>query len=149
MSTGNIPSISEVGPKDAWELLENDHSAVLIDVRSKAEWAFVGLPDLDRLGKDTIQIEWKVFPGMEENPGFLNELSQQLGESAPPTLLFLCRSGGRSLSAAKAVAQSFAQTGQAVTCVNVAEGFEGDLDAKKHRGTLSGWKARGLPWRQS
>lgn len=149
MSAGTIPSISEVGPKDAWDILEKNHSAVLIDVRSKAEWTFVGLPDLGPLGKNAIQIEWKVFPGMEDNPDFLPELARHIGESAPSMMLFLCRSGGRSLSAAKAVAQSYAQTGQLVTCVNVAEGFEGDLNAEKHRGTLSGWKARGLPWRQS
>lgn len=149
MSTENVPSISEVGPKEAWDILGNDLSAVLVDVRTQAEWMFVGLPDLGPLGKSAIQVEWKSFPSMVENPSFLSELAQHLGESAPSKMLFICRSGGRSLSAAKAVARSYAQSGQPVTCVNVAEGFEGDLDATKHRGTHSGWKARGLPWRQS
>lgn len=149
MSTGGVPGVSEVGPKEAWDILEHDLSAVLIDVRSRAEWTFVGLPDLELLGKSSIQVEWKSFPDMHENPNFLSELAQHLGEAAPSTMLFLCRSGGRSLSAARVVAQSYAQVGRPVTCVNVAEGFEGDLNAKKHRGTLSGWKARGLPWRQS
>jgi len=149
MSTGTVPRVTEVTPDSAWATLQDDKHSVLIDVRSQAEWTFVGLPDLSSLGKTVIQIEWKRFPGMEQNSDFLGMLMQELDGSAPSSLHFLCRSGARSLSAAQAVAQSFAQQGQAVTCVNVAEGFEGDLDAKKHRGTLSGWKARGLPWRQS
>jgi adenylosuccinate synthase len=31
---------------------------------------------------------------------------------------------------------------------NVADGFEGPVDAEGHRGTVAGWKAEGLPWRQ-
>jgi rhodanese-related sulfurtransferase len=149
MGMDDAPSIAEVGPQEAWSILETDTDSVLIDVRSQAEWNFVGLPDLAPLGKQALQIEWKRFPEMGENPEFLTELARHLGGSAPSRMLFLCRSGGRSLSAAKAVAQSWAQAGKPVTCVNVAEGFEGDLDVDKHRGTLSGWKARGLPWRQS
>lgn len=149
MSTETVPSIAEVDPTEAWSLLETDKDAVLIDVRSQAEWTFVGSPDLSSLGKTALQIEWKRFPGMEQNADFLGMLTQELGGSAPSKLLFLCRSGGRSLSAAQAVAQSFVRSGQPVTCLNVAEGFEGDLDAEKHRGKLSGWKARDLPWRQS
>ncbi|WP_425092223.1 rhodanese-like domain-containing protein [Tropicimonas sp. S265A] len=149
MSTANVPGVTEVDPQNAWTILENDTSAVLIDVRSQAEWTFVGVPDLDPVGKPLLQIEWKRYPHMSENPDFLSELAQSLGASAPSTLLFLCRSGARSLSAAEAVARSHIGDDHAIACVNVAEGFEGDLDAQKHRGTLSGWKARGLPWRQS
>lgn len=149
MGTEGAPSISEVGPMEAWSVLQREKTSVLIDVRSKAEWTFVGSPDLSSLGKGTIQVEWKSFPGMAENPDFLPELAQCLGVTAPSKMLFLCRSGVRSLSAARAVALSYAARAQPVTCVNVADGFEGDLDATKHRGTFSGWKARGLPWRQS
>jgi len=149
MSTGGVPNVSEVGPKDAWDILENEKTSMLIDVRTQAEWTFVGSPELASIGKDALRIEWKCFPDMNENPDFLSDLAKQLDESAPSKLLFICRSGARSLSAASAAAQAFADLGRQVTCVNVAEGFEGDLDPQKHRGTLSGWKAVGLPWRQA
>ncbi|UWQ17741.1 rhodanese-like domain-containing protein [Jannaschia sp. M317] len=148
MSTEAAPTISEVNPREAWDILSKDAAAVLVDVRTRAEWGFVGGPDVSSLGQDVIQLEWKSWPGMAQNPDFVGALLDQL-EATPSRLLFLCRSGVRSLHAAAAVADALAEQGQAVPCVNVAEGFEGDLDADDHRGGFNGWKARGLAWRQS
>ena len=67
----------------------------------------------------------------------------------PGHLFFICRSGSRSLAAARLVAARTLGEGRPVECVNVAEGFEGDLDGEGHRGTVNGWKVAGLPWRQS
>ena len=149
MSAGTGPSVSEVLPSEAWGILRDDQNSVLVDVRSAAEWGFVGVPDVSELGKSVLLVEWAQFPGMVPNPDFVGDLKEKLGRSAPSQLLFLCRSGVRSLSAANAVARAYGEDGLPILCINVAEGFEGDLDVLKHRGMLSGWKARGLAWRQS
>ncbi|MBM3646258.1 MAG: rhodanese-like domain-containing protein [Alphaproteobacteria bacterium] len=133
----------DVAPAAAWKLLGERKDAVLIDVRTRAEWNYVGLPDLESLGKKPALIEWQVFPSMQPNPEFVAALSGALPDRAAP-LLFLCRSGARSAAAAKAMTAAGYST-----CLNVADGFEGPLDAQAKRGTSGGWKAAGLPWRQT
>ncbi|MCK0168874.1 rhodanese-like domain-containing protein [Jannaschia sp. S6380] len=128
--------------------MSNDAAAVLVDVRTRPEWGFVGGPDLSAIGKDVVRLEWQSWPDMSRNPGFARALLEQV-EGLPSRFLFLCRSGGRSMQAARAAADAMASEGRAVPCINVAEGFEGDLDASGHRGGLNGWKARGLEWHQS
>ena len=141
--------IYEVGPKETWDGLRNDKDAVLVDVRTHAEWSFVGLPDLSELGKELILNQWAILPGMQQNPSFMDELDKQLDGAAPSKIYFLCRSGVRSLSAAHLVSEAFAARGQSVDCVNIIGGFEGDLDQDRQRGNMNGWKNEGLPWRQS
>ncbi len=140
--------LDQVDPADAFQTLSQTADAVLIDVRTRAEWQFVGLPDLSALSKETALIEWVQFPQMTPNPAFLADMDALIGEKNPSRLFFICRSGARSLSAAQAVAGQQGARGTAVHCTNVMEGFEGDLDTDGHRGRLNGWKARGLPWRQ-
>lgn len=149
MGTGKSPHVGEVNPSEAWQVLEDSKSARLIDVRTSAEWSFVGIPDLGEVGQKPIFIEWASLPNMSTNPHFAAQLDEALGDETPDTLLFLCRSGARSLRAAQLVADHLAARGVSVSCLNVAEGFEGDLDARAHRGSMNGWKARGLSWRQS
>lgn len=149
MSAGPNPVVGEALPQDVWDSLSQDANAVLVDVRSAAEWAFVGGPDLSDLGRVPLRIEWATFPGMAQNVDFADQVLDALGGAAPSQAFFICRSGARSLSAALTMAQTFAARGETVICVNVKEGFEGDLDDKKHRGALCGWKARGLSWVQS
>ena len=141
--------IYEVGPKETWDGLRNDKDAVLIDVRTHAEWSFVGLPDLSELGKELLLNQWAILPGMQQNPSFMDELDKQLDGAAPSKIYFLCRSGVRSLSAAHLVSEALAARGQSVDCVNIIGGFEGDLDQDRQRGNMNGWKNDGLPWRQS
>jgi rhodanese-related sulfurtransferase len=135
-------------PVDAvWRRLAESPDAVLIDVRTRAEWSYVGLPDLTSLGKETVLVEWQGFPDNRPNPAFVEELSGRLaalGVSREAELYFICRSGARSQLAAQAMLRA----GYA-RCFNVAEGFEGPLDSDRHRGALSGWKAQALPWAQS
>jgi rhodanese-related sulfurtransferase len=147
--SGARPIIDEVGPAEAYRLLESDPETALIDVRTDAEWAFVGLPDLSALGRPVWPIEWVAFPNMARNPAFIDELTARVGGKLPARLLFICRSGSRSMAAAQAVAAGLAGQGVTAHCTNVAEGFEGDLDQDGHRGRANGWKARGLPWRQN
>ena len=131
----------DLTPQEAWERLESDPHAVLVDVRTQAEWSFVGLPDLTSIGKRVVPVEWTTFPDGAPNPHFLDQLRTALpSEDAP--VLFLCRSGARS-AAATATAAAAGYTG----AVNVTEGFEGELDAQGHR-AVNGWKQAGLPWRQ-
>jgi len=149
MSTDQVPSIGEVLPTDAWDILKTEKSARLIDVRTQAEWDFVGLPDLSGLGHTTLCVEWVSFPEMSKNQHFVDSVNEALGDGTPGKLLFLCRSGVRSLHAARAVTSWFAERGQPVECLNVVEGFEGDLNDDGKRGIRNGWKHRGLAWRQS
>lgn len=142
----------DLEPKEAWDLLAREKNAVLVDCRSQAEWSFVGLPDLGPLGKRPVLVEWQSFvPGNAENghrPRMIANLSfaQDLENAGAPkdaSIVFICRSGGRSRSAAIAMTQQ----GWAL-CYNLAGGFEGGHDDSHHRGGAQGWKADGLPWGQ-
>jgi rhodanese-related sulfurtransferase len=133
----------DLSPAQAYQLLSDEPDAVLVDVRTRAEWSYVGLPDLSGLGRDVIRIEWVSFPDGARNPRFLEEL-QEAGAGPAVPVAFLCRSGVRSVAAAELVTEAgFARA------YNVAEGFEGPVDGEGHRGGAAGWKAAGLPWRQS
>lgn len=128
----------DVSVGQAWRLII-EGNATLVDVRTEAEWHYVGVPDLESLGQDVALIEWVDAHG-RVNPGFNRRLAQVVREG--PVVL-LCRSGQRSISAARAATD--AGLGPAY---NVLDGFEGSLDASGHRGS-TGWRAEGLPWRQS
>src|SRR5690348_3268274 len=140
-------AVGEVSPQEAWEMLKADPKAQLVDVRTVAEWSFVGVPDMRPLGRRVVTIEWSEFPSMTRNAAFEAQLSESLksqGVSSDTPIIFICRSGARSLSAAQAMtAKGFSR------CFNLVGGFEGDLDEKKHRGGRNGWKHSGLPWTQS
>jgi rhodanese-related sulfurtransferase len=138
--------IASVSVEEAWARLKRDAGSVLIDVRTIAEWAYVGLPDLSTIGKRPVLVEWQGFPDDRVNTAFAERLTEALtpiGADRDCELLFICRSGQRSLKAAQAMAAA----GYA-RCRNVADGFEGPLDPSRHRGQLGGWKAKGLPWAQ-
>ena len=132
---------------EAWEVLASDERAILIDVRTRAEWTFVGTADLQGIGKAAALIEWQRFPGMDVNAHFVDEVGEALRErgASPDTpVFFLCRSGARSRSAAIAITSAGLRA-----AYNISDGFEGPQDADRHRGGVAGWKAAGLPWAQS
>ena len=129
--------IENLDPKQAWALLQENPSAVLIDVRTAIEHGFVGHPP------KAIHVAWKEFPGMQLNADFVQQVQTHVPNKAAPVLL-LCRSGVRSVEAAKALEQAGYQH-----LVNILDGFEGALDENKHRGNLGGWRFCGLPWQQS
>ena len=131
----------DLSPHQAMELLIERKDAVLVDVRTRAEWSYVGLPDLTQIGKRVVFLEWQRFPDGALNGSFVQQLRESgLSEGGP--VYFLCRSGVRSAAAAKAATE--AGLGPAY---NVSDGFEGQLDSEGHR-NVAGWKATGLPWRQ-
>jgi rhodanese-related sulfurtransferase len=133
----------DISPETAWEILTDDPRATLVDVRTDAEWAYVGVPDLRGIGKEPLFIQWKHYPTMTVNPRFVDEVSES-GVNPEDTLVLMCRSGQRSAAAAQALTEAGFRR-----CYNVAEGFEGDKDANGQRNALGGWRVRGLPWVQS
>ena len=134
--------IENVSPRQAWEALGTDPKAQMVDVRTDAEWAYVGLPDLTATGKQPVLIPWQQFPSMQVNEGFVEQL-REAGFKPEHRIYFLCRSGVRSLAAGAAANEAgFPNT------YNIVDGFEGPPDAEGHRGGLAGWKADELPWRQ-
>ena len=132
----------DITPLEAWKLLSDNPQAVLVDVRTDAEWRFVGVPDLSSLGRKVVYIEWNTSDG-RRNENFLTELQDQIpsGQGERP-VVFLCRSGNRSIGAAEVATEA-----GIAPSYNVLDGFEGQLDAHGHRGE-TGWRAVGLPWKQ-
>jgi rhodanese-related sulfurtransferase len=129
--------IENLTPQQCWDVLQQNPAAVLVDVRTKMEHLFVGHPP------GAIHIPWKEAPDWQLNSNFVTEVSHNIPDRSAPILL-LCRSGQRSLDAAKAL--------EAVgyeRLINIVDGFEGSLDTNKHRGNLGGWRFCGLPWQQS
>ena len=138
---------ADAEPQEAWRLLSDEPGAALVDVRTAAEWAFVGLPDLHDAGAPLVREEWQSYPSMQVNPQFVEKVDQALraaGSGPERPVFFLCRSGARSAAAAAAMTAAGYRR-----AYNVAGGFEGNRDEHGHRGTREGWKAAGLPWVQS
>lgn len=136
----------DVSAEDCWSALGSQTPSFLVDVRTSAEWNFVGFPQTPQGGAQPIFAEWQTFPSMAVDPDFAPRVAAAIeaaGGSKESPVYFLCRSGARSMSSAAALtAAGFTH------CFNVADGFEGPPDEEGHRGTLAGWKAAGLPWRQ-
>ena len=131
-----LPYAGALLPAEAHALLQQLPASKLVDVRTQAEWEYVGhIPD-------TVLIEWNTYPNGQRNPDFLSELQAQVAKSDAP-VMFLCRSGARSHHAAQAATQAGYPNSY-----NVLEGFEGDKDANGHRNTVGGWRIAGLPWIQ-
>ena len=132
----------DVDVAEAWCGVRENSGAVLVDVRTQAEWNFVGVPDLSEAGKEPALVEWQAFPAMEINASFVDAVSSVAPDKGAP-IYFLCRSGARSQAAAMAMTAAGYSA-----CYNISDGFEGPHDAEQHRGSTAGWKARGLPWVQ-
>ena len=131
--------IKEKTSNETFSELKADPTAVIVDVRTPAEWAFIGVPNTPNLHT----ILWQDFPSGQVNPNFTQQVREAgIGEDVPVYLL--CRSGVRSLAAAQALANVGFQN-----LTNVSDGFEGDLDDQGHRNKINGWRHSNLPWRQS
>lgn len=141
--------IGIVTPDAAFDGLRSNPRAMLVDVRTRPEWMFVGTPDVSAIHRPLVLLEWVSFPAMAPNPGFDAALDAEVERHGAETLYFICRSGARSHDAAVATAARMAAAARSVACCNVVEGFEGPPDPEGHRGSVAGWKARGLPWRQT
>ena len=131
--------VAEVNPKQAWNILREKPSAILLDVRSKVEFDYVGHP------VGAVHVPLQEAPDWQTDPDFVQKVIERLGDSSRDvTILTICRSGKRSMLAAQLLeAQGYTHT------ANIAEGFEGDLDENRHRGNVNGWRFHGLPWEQT
>jgi rhodanese-related sulfurtransferase len=128
----SLPYAGALKPTEAYALMQHHDKAMLVDVRTAAEWDWVGrVPD-------AVEIEIMCYPS-RPNPHFMQELQRQVPKDA--LVMFLCRSGARSHNAAMRATEAGYQQ-----CFNVLEGFEGDRDAAGHRKTVGGWCFAGLPW---
>lgn len=134
--------VENVTAADVWQALQTDPAAQMVDVRTDAEWNFVGIADLSAADKTPALIPWQVFPSMQLNTGFVEQM-KQAGLTPENKIYFLCRSGARSMAAAHA-----AEAAGFPHVYNIADGFEGPPDGSGHRGTVAGWQASELPWRQ-
>lgn len=127
-----------VTSREAWAILKAREDAVLVDVRTDAEWDFVGVPLVGRY----VQASWQDYPDMRRNPDFLAEI-RAAGLKAEQPLLLLCKAGTRSLDAAR-----FLLRNGFVNVYNISDGFEGERNALGQRRCVDGWIAAGLPWMQ-
>ena len=137
----------DVSAKATWDGLAQSAAATLVDVRTRAEWAYVGTPVLTSLGKAPVLVEWDEFPSGALVADFIGRLKEELdkrGVAKDAPLYFICRSGNRSRQAAMLATEA-----GYVSAYNVEYGFEGRLGPDRHRGTAGSWKAEGLPWVQS
>lgn len=137
-------AVKELNPPEAWEILESDPDAILIDVRTSMEFEYVGHP------LNSVNIPWMEAPDWQVDTGFVNKVRELLShrpiskDTEEVPILAICRSGKRSEAAAKALrAEGFRNV------YNVTEGFEGDRDGEKHRSRINGWRYHNLPWEQS
>lgn len=129
-------SIKKLSPKQAYDFLEANPGSLLLDVRDPVEYAFVGH------APGSLNIPWKFAPDMRANPEFLDQVAHSVKNLNVP-LLLMCRSGQRSMAAAECLAEA-----GYTHLANIEEGFEGPIDAEKHRGTKGGWRFHRLPWIQ-
>ncbi len=128
----------DITPQEAMDRLQASDNAVLLDVRTFAEWNYVGVPAVDRL----LTIEWQSFPTGAKNPAFVAKVIQA-GVPKSAEMLVICRSGVRSIAAAETLTTEGFES-----AFNVLEGFEGVPNELGQRSTVNGWKYHGLPWRQ-
>ncbi len=146
MENSEASEVEDVSVLETWKRLEGDPRGVLVDVRTRAEWAFVGIPDLSKVSREVLLMEWQTFPDSRVAPDFADRLDAAFaanGVEKSTEIFFICRSGGRSRMAAEVMAAAGYRR-----CRNVMEGFEGPLDATRHRGRIAGWKFAGLDWVQ-
>lgn len=129
-----LPYSGALTPSEAYEVWQLAPSAKVVDVRTRAELNWVGrIPD-------AIEIEWMSYPDNQTNTDFLAQLKRQVDPES--LVMFICRSGVRSHKAACLAAEAGYSE-----CINILEGFEGDVDANGQRGNLGGWRKAGLPWK--
>lgn len=137
--------VNEVSPVEAFKMLQSDGGGVLLDVRSRVEFEYVGHPT------DAVNVPWQDAPDWAVDPDFVVKVRGRLRELHGPNarveelpVLALCRSGKRSMAAALALEEAGFKR-----VFNIAEGFEGERDRDGHRNTVNGWRRHGLPWVQS
>ena len=143
--------VEEVVPVLAYEKLISCSRSYLVDVRTRAEWSFVGTPVCQSMKNEVIFCEWASFPDMVKKSEFLENLLSHLNLEKSNNIFFICRSGARSFQAALELSGFLGDSGKVfsgISCFNVKYGFEGGLSDDSKRGGINGWKFSKLPWQQ-
>jgi len=135
-------NIKNISSRECFEKLSIEVNSQLIDVRTKPEWIYVGVPDLSSINKKVIFVSWQVYPEMGTNKFFENQIIES-NIKKDDNLYFICRSGQRSHDAAK-----FLDSRSFSNCFNVIDGFEGNLNHERQRASIDGWQFNNLPWKQ-
>ena len=134
-----VINITSIG---CFKKISENSESYLVDVRTKPEWVFVGVPDLSKINNSTIFISWQNYPKMKINKNFEKNISKQ-NIKKNDYIFLICRSGARSLKAAVYLSSLGYRH-----CYNVSDGFEGDKNNIYHRSKINGWKFSNLPWKQ-
>ena len=136
--------LNSLTPNEAWDMVNRDARAILVDIRSSMEYLFVGHP------RGAVHIPWIDEPEWVVNPNFVTEIRKLIlggvvddvaSGSAP--IILICRSGKRSKEAGLALLNAGIHN-----VYHIDEGFEGELDEQHHRSSLGGWRYHNLPWEQ-
>jgi rhodanese-related sulfurtransferase len=137
-------ALDSLGPRAAWEMIQSDPRALLVDIRSSMEFLFVGHP------VGAVHIAWIDEPDWQINPNFVAEIRQLMlggvaceGDGGCVPVILICRSGKRSKEAGALLVSEGVQH-----VYHVDEGFEGDLNDSHQRSSVNGWRFQGLPWEQ-
>ncbi len=138
-SEKGLSYLGALTPQEAWELLNADENAVLVDVRTDAELDWVGQVSFSE--DRSFHVEWNNYPDGVRNPDFIAQIEARVEKHQP--VLFICRSGARSHHAATLAAKHGFEF-----AINVLEGFEGDKNDFHQRSSINGWRFHGLPWEQ-
>jgi rhodanese-related sulfurtransferase len=131
----NLKTLGHLSSLEAWDFLQKNPKAKLIDIRSSMEFLFIGHPT------DSIHIGWMEEPDWEINPNFVEDIKNVQTDNRP--VVMICRSGNRSEQAGDQLLEA-----GLTNIYHITDGFEGDRDDNNHRGTLNGWRFHGLPWEQ-
>lgn len=141
----NDQSIKGITPPEAWEIMQSDSQAIVLDVRTSMEFDYVGHP------AGAVNIPWQEAPEWKIDDNFVQKVRDKLRHIYETTdsieditILTICRSGKRSQLAAQALTE-----GGFNKVYNIEQGFEGDRDGAKHRSRINGWRFHNLPWEQS
>ena len=137
-------NLGELTPQQAWDMMQADNRAVLVDIRSSMEYLFVGHPS------GAVHVAWIDEPDWTVNPHFVTEIRQLMlggvacepGEPCAPIIL-ICRSGKRSKEAGHKLLEAGLEN-----VYHIDEGFEGELNDQHQRSSVGGWRFHGLPWEQ-
>ena len=126
--------IKRIDPEEARELLDSEEGYTYLDVRSEEEFAMDHVP-----GSINIPVATRnpMGPGLVPNPEFTSQVEEQFDKDS--RIITACLRGGRSLAAARALAEN-GFTGN----VDMRGGYDAELDAFGNV-IVEGWARRGFP----
>ena len=152
-SSASALAYEDITPSAAYNWVNSaDSNVIIIDVRTREEWGFVGHPAPNAADADTpgaglagkvhnVSLKVEDDGQMIKNKWFVEDVKQLMADNPNATIITMCRSGSRSVAAAKLLEEAgFSNV------YNMVGGFEGGRDELGYRGKTEGWKNSGLPY---